>query len=74
MAVMHKCPFPGCSYIAETITNVHCEREHNKSKKDIINEFGKPERSSVNARLLKKNIGNRFNNWSENVNQRDRLK
>lgn len=37
---MQKCSYPDCNYVAEMITNNHCQITHGVSKKEVLKAHG----------------------------------
>lgn len=40
--MLERCPYPGCGHAGSVITKLHCQREHNMSRDEVFQAYGKP--------------------------------
>lgn len=53
---MFRCSVPDCGYVAEAITNHHCQQVHGRTKKEIVKMYGLPEYVRYDSAALKRNL------------------
>lgn len=63
---MEKCTHPHCDYTAPVfISNNHCNTEHNMTKKELYEQYGKPVKVKIDSAKLKENMILFHGEWNE---------
>lgn len=52
---LFQCSYPGCGYIAEVVTNMHCKQQHGLKLSELKKNYGSPEKVTISRKRLKIN-------------------
>lgn len=69
---MEKCSHENCDYIADVVTNVHCNTVHGISKREVINKYGAFYQLTIDSQKLALNKKVYHESWKDNLTMKQR--